>query len=111
MQVITLTENMQEVKQKMLLVEEQRVEALKKDKSTQLANQFVYSIRVEDTPIKAIMDISDKRDSLSCEQIDDGNDKDSIDLDNIGDNSRILDLEKEADDVLQNVTTSNVSQS
>ena len=111
-EVITLTENIQEVKKQIGLVEEERAMSSKRNKSTQLANQFVDSICAEDTPIKAIIDSSGKRDSLSYEQIDDDNDKDSIDLDDIGgDNSRILDLEKEADDVLQNVTTSNVSQS
>ena len=124
MQVITLTENMQEVKQIFLFVEEERVEALKKDKSTQLANRFVDSICAKDSPTKTIVDISvkdtpnktivgiiDKEDSLTYEKMDDDNDKDSIELDNVAYTSRILDMEKDADDMIRNDTTRSVSQS
>ena len=84
MQVITLKENIQEVKQQIVLVDEERVTLLKKNvKPTHLASRFVDSICVKDSPTKTIVDISvkyspnktivdksDERDFSSCEQMD-----------------------------------------
>ena len=111
MEVISLTEDIQGVKDKLRVVEEERAIISKQNKSTQLANQFVESICVQETPMKTITNKSDKTDVVECEQLDDNDDEDSIDLEAIGATSRILDMEEDADDVLQNVTTSNVSKS
>ena len=100
MEVISLTEDIQVVKDQLRVVEEERAIISEQNKSTQLANQFIESICVQEMPMKNITNKSDKVDVVRCEQLDDDDDEDTIDLDDIGDKSRILDMDKDADDVL-----------
>ena len=110
MEVINLTADIQAVKHQIRVVEEERTSIWQQNKSSQLANKFVDSICVQETPMKTISDESDKVVLFTpeCEELDD-DDEDSITLDEIGVTSRILDMEKDADDVLHSVPTNKVS--